>query len=391
MSTPVARGYAGFSRAFSLWLEERDGEAEQAMRAAWALFHDAPAFRAAVLAPTFMVTVLARAGQVEDAAAALSGAEAALARFDDPLMRVSLRALRATLLESQGDFAAARDEASAAEQAFARAGHRLGVLWARLLRARVTLYLGRVREGRQLLDEVEREAAGAGAALVVRLATRAVRADPWIAVSGGAPPPSSRPGEQRRERVAAALRALGAGQESVARGYLAAFEHVALDPLERALVAVAEWALDAGDDGDPRIRAACESAARAGADPEVIPAIVAWLRDRVQARPRAALRLVVVDRRSDTIRVDALLVQLARRPALRRLLYAMLEAPGRAYDKPALARAIWAVDYRPVHDGALWVNVKRLRALLAPTGLRVTWDDDGVRLRLEPDCELQVI
>jgi hypothetical protein len=44
-----------------------------------------------------------------------------------------------------------------------------------------------------------------------------------------------------------------------------------------------------------------------------------------------------------------------------------------------------------VHDGALWVNVKRLRALLAPTGLHVASDDEGVRVFVEPGCELQVI
>jgi hypothetical protein len=31
------------------------------------------------------------------------------------------------------------------------------------------------------------------------------------------------------------------------------------------------------------------------------------------------------------------------------------------------------------------------RALIAPAGLPITWDDDGVRLRPEPDCEVEVI
>jgi hypothetical protein len=108
------------------------------------------------------------------------------------------------------------------------------------------------------------------------------------------------------------------------------------------------------------------------------------------ARPRAARRLILVDRRTDTIRAGALVVQLGGRPAC-----ATCSTPcwrsGRAFDKPALARAIGSVEYRSVHDGALWVTVKRLRALLAPAGLRITGDDDGVRLRPEPDCELEVI
>jgi len=359
------------------------------MRASWPVLRGALAFRASILAPTFLVSVLARAGKMSDAAAALREAESAQARFDDPLMRVSLRALRATLLESQGDFAAARDEAAAVEDALARAGHLLGALWTRLVRARVMLYCGQVRAGRALLEEVTREATGAGATLLLQLAARAGRADPWTAVTSPDAPASSRPGEQRRGRVIAVLRSLAAGQVAVARGYLAAIDRADIDPLERALLALGEAALDGGLTDESRVAAACEEAARAGADPELLPAIATWLRDRQEAP--APARLVVIDRRSDTVRSDAVTVQLGRRPALRRLLYAMLEAPARTHDRSALARAIWSVNYRSIHDGALWVNVKRLRALLAPTGLLVASDGDGVRLRLEPGCELQVI
>lgn len=392
--TALMRGYAALVRAFSFWLEERDVEAERAMRAPWPLLRGSFAFRASVLAPIFRVSVLARAGKTGDAAAALGEAETALSRFDDPLMLVSLRALRATLLESQGDFAAARDEAAAVEDELARAGHRLGLLWIRLVRARVLISCGQVRSGRQLLDEVTREASAAGAGLIVRLAASAAQADPWAAVTSPSRRDSQRPGDQRRDRVIALLRALGAGHIQVARGYAAAIDRTAIDPLERALVALADRALAADGPGqrdDRCLAGAFEQAARAGADPELLPAIEAWLRDRLAARARGPARLVVVDRHTDTVRTDSTLVDLARRPALRRLLYALLEAPGRPNDRSALARAIWSVDYRAAHDGALWVNVKRLRALLAPTGLQVTWDAEGVRLRLEPGCELQVI
>ncbi|HWM88709.1 MAG TPA: ATP-binding protein, partial [Kofleriaceae bacterium] len=327
----LMRGYAALSRGFSLWLEERDGEAEQAMRAPSALLRGALAFRAGILAPTFMVSVLARAGKTNDAAAALREAEAALARFDDPLMRVSLRALRATLLESQGDFASARDEAAAVEDVLAQAGHLLGVLWIRLVRGRLMLCCGQVVAGRRLLDQVTRDASSAGATLLVRLAARAGRADPSNALSSTDRCESTRPGEQRRERVISVLRSLAAGQVAVARGYMAAIDGDAIDPLERALLTVAEWALEAGEapaEEEQRVTAACEEAARAGADPELMPAIVAWLRDRMAARSRGPARLVVVDQRSDTVQADPVVVELGRRPALRRLLYAMLEAPG---------------------------------------------------------------
>ncbi len=398
--TPMVRGCAALSQAFSLWLEERDAEAERAMHAAEALFQDALAFRARVLAPTFMVSVLARAGKMNDAAAALREAESALARFDDPLMRESLRGLRTTLLESEGQFAAARDEAAAVQDAFARAGQLIAALWMKLVRGRVTLYCGQVAAGRRLLEEVAREAEAAGASLMVELADRAGRADPGAAITGSAPLASSRPGEQRRNRVIAVLRSIAAGQPAVARGYLAALDREALDPLERALLRVAHWALagraadedvDADADAEP-VRLACEQAARAGADPELVPSIASWLRDRLAARTRSS-ELVEVDRRSDTVRARGgqVIVRLGRRTALRRLLYALLEAPDHVCDRAALARAIWAAPYRPAHDGALWVNVKRLRALLAPTGLRIASSEEGVRLRVEPDCELRVI
>jgi hypothetical protein len=397
--TPMVRGCAALSQAFSLWLEERDAEAERAMHAAEALFQDALAFRARVLAPTFMVSVLARAGKMNDAAAALREAESALARFDDPLMRESLRGLRTTLLESEGQFAAARDEAAAVQDAFARSGQLIAALWMKLVRGRVTLYCGQVAAGRRLLEEVAREAEAAGASLMVELADRAGRADPGAAITGSAPLASSRPGEQRRNRVVAVLRSIAAGQPAVARGYLAAVDREEVDPLERALLRVAHWALAGGVDEDADrdvdaepVRLACEQAARAGADPELVPSIAAWLRDRLVARTRSS-ELVVVDRRSDTVRARGgqVIVRLGRRTALRRLFYALVEAPDHVCDRAALARAIWAAPYRPAHDGALWVNVKRLRALLVPTGLRIASSEEGVRLRVEPDCELRVI
>ncbi|HWM86771.1 MAG TPA: helix-turn-helix domain-containing protein [Kofleriaceae bacterium] len=393
LPTPLQRAFAGSVRAFSFWLEEQDADAEEAMRATWPFLRGALNFRASILAPTFMFSVLARAGKMGDATTALRETESALARFDDPLMRVSLRALRATLLEAQGDFAAARDEAAAVEDVMARAGHLLAALWIRLVRARLMLYCGQVRAGRQLLDEVTGEASRAGAALIVRLASRAVRADPWAAVTSPSRSESTRPGDQRRDRVTALLRALGAGQIAVARGYAAAIDRNAIDPLERALVALADCALDGGPSAcdDDHLAPIFEEAGRAGADPELVPAFASWLRERLAAAPSVPARLVVVDRHADTVRCDSVVVQLGRRPALRRLLYAMLEAPGRPHDRSALARAIWAVDYRAVHDGALWVNVKRLRALLAPAGLQIASDEQGVRLCVEPGCELQVI
>src|SRR5678815_2385585 len=50
----LVRAYLEFTRAFSLWLEERDADAEQVMRGAWALCRGVLSFRARVLAPLFL-------------------------------------------------------------------------------------------------------------------------------------------------------------------------------------------------------------------------------------------------------------------------------------------------------------------------------------------------
>jgi hypothetical protein len=385
----LTRGCVAFARAASFWLEERDSDAERAMRMPWP--PGALGFRASLLAPILRVSALARAGKSSDA---MGEAEDA-AGGTDRLLAVSLRALRVVLLESQGEFQAARDEAAALEEELTGTGHMVGLLWIRLVRARLLLVCGQVSAGRRLLDDVTREAASAGAGLIVRLAARARQADPWSAVTSPSRSESARPGEARRDRVTALLRAMAAGQIAVARGYAAAIDRSAIDPLELALVALADRVLAADCDPaachDADLTGVFEQAARAGADPELNPALAAWLRDRLAARSQAPTRLIVVDRHSETVRSDSAVVQLGRRPALRRLLYALLEAPGRPRDRSALARAIWGVEYRAAHDNALWINVKRLRVLLAPTGLRVASDGEGVRLRLEPGAELQVI
>jgi DNA-binding winged helix-turn-helix (wHTH) protein len=84
-------------------------------------------------------------------------------------------------------------------------------------------------------------------------------------------------------------------------------------------------------------------------------------------------------------------VTLSSRPSLRRLLYALLAAPGRSAAKASLAAALWPGEYHPErHDGALWTNLKRLRDLLQGTGLRVVTDDAGYRILVEDGYELVV-
>jgi hypothetical protein len=390
ISDPRSRGFLAFAAAYSFWLEERDVEAEEAMRTAWVFLEHDLSVRARVLAPTFWVTVLARAGKTEEARDALAEAEAALEHFEDPMMEVSLVALRATLYASQGDHAAAHAEMALAERRFSHGGHVMGFHWARVHRGELLLRIGRVREGHQLLDDVARDASSAGMELIVRQADRARRADPRRGVLDDRVRPT-RPGDIRRYRVLAVLRALAAHELAVGRGHLASLiGDATLDPLERALVELARAAvarLDVDPEAGAMLTHAAELAGRAGADPELIVELDRWLRN-AQAGARTA-QPIVVDRKAHEIRVGGDVVTLASRPTLRRLLYALLAEPGRSLDKAKLATALWSKTYRPErHDGPLWVNLKRLRDLLRGTGLRVITEPTGYCVAIEDGYHL---
>jgi len=386
---PRARGLLAFTHAFSYWLEERDVEAEEAMRKAWVFLEHDQSVRARLLGPTFWVTVLARAGKTEEASQQLVAVEAALEHFEDPLIDVSLAALRATLYDCQGELAAALAEIERTERRWERGGHVMGVHWARLHRGELLLRLGRVREGHQILDALARSAAADGSQLIVRQIEHARRGDPRRGVLERGRP--TRPGERRRERVLGLLRTIAAGELAAARGQRAALAgDASLDPLEVSLVELAAAALArlAGDpDADAGVSRAAELAGRAGADPELVIDLDRWLRDA--SSPGRSTQPILIDLRDHEIRVGGAVVALAQRPVLRRLLYALLVEPGRSSSKASLAAALWSSRYRPErHDSALWVNLKRLRDLLHGTGLRVVTEPDGYSLVLEDGYQL---
>jgi len=386
----VSRGLFAFMRAFSCWLEELDAEAEEAMRTAWVVLEHEQSVRARLLGPPFWVTVLARAGKTEEAGAALATAEATLEHFKDPLIESSLRALRATMLDSRGDFAAALGELAQVERRWAHGGHVMGQLWARVQRGKLLLQLGRVREGHLLLDDLAREAAAVGAGLIVRQVERTRHAAPRRGVRDEHRARPTRPGELRRDRVVAVLRALAGGHVALARGHLAALDDDAtLDPFERALLALGRAVLARGEadlGADAMLTGAVELASRAGADPELIVELDGWLRD-APARTSIA---IVIDRNDHVVRVAGeVALELGSRPTLRSLLYALAGEPGKALDKASLATALWPGKYRAErHDSALWVNLKRLRDRLAGTGLRLVTEAVGYRIVVEHGYKL---
>lgn len=415
------RAYLHFTRAFSFWLEERDAEAEAAMRTSWALCKDVLSFRARVLAPLFFASVLARTGRRDESARVLAEVERDVAEFDDPLVQVSQRAIRVILLECEGAFGEALALAADVEATYQQAGLTFGALWARLQRGRLSLLAGRVRAGRALLEDLSRRAGELGARMLVRLAKDALRLEPLAALSNAlarGPSSGARPGEVHRARVLAAVAAVVEGERDVARGYVAALRAdaagggLAADPLSAALLQLVAAATDDGGDAARAVSEALAKAAAAGVDPELLPAVLARLQGRMPGPPSlgggaargvgegvgasdahpAGAPGIVLDRERHELRSGERVLALARRPSVRGLLYTLAADPGRVYDKEALARGLWSTRYHPArHDGALWVSIKRLREGLAGTGLSVESSDEGYRLCVDEGYRLRVI
>jgi len=265
-----------------------------------------------VLAPLFFASVLARNGKLAESEQVISEVESDVSEFEDPLVQVSQRMIRATLLESHGAFEDALQLVGQVEATYHQAGLVLGMLWARVYRGRLLLLTGRVRAGRACLDELTRIAGEHGARVIARLARDALRADPLQALAHGAGP-STRPGEVRRGGAIAAIQAVTEGRLEIARGYVVGLEiDGTLDPLSAALLDVVRAALAPTTDRVALYERALTAAAAAGADPELIPAIAA----RVAIVPGAADEIaIVIDTVHHELRCGDRVIALARRPA----------------------------------------------------------------------------
>src|SRR5262249_39058368 len=144
----------------------------------------------------------------------------------------------------------------------------------------------------------------------------------------------------RRDRVIAALRALGNNQLELARGYVARLaSDVTLDPLERALatLAVAQLARATGTpDASALLAKAIELAADEGRGPEIARRLDSWMGDAVKDAGRATP--IAIDRKRHAIQIGGKpVLALSSRPALRRLLYALADSSGTCVDKARLA------------------------------------------------------
>jgi DNA-binding winged helix-turn-helix (wHTH) protein len=399
---PLLAGSMALCRAHLFWLEERDAEALGPMNRARHLLLDVrPSSRAAVMAPATFAGVLARLGRLDEAGEALLTAETVLARHDDPLLRAEVRAMRACVLYERGDREEACAELVAVAEVFQRGGCLVGELWARAWLGRALLVIGRRREGTAVLDETRARALAAGMDSVALAAERARTHDVVYAVQHSLPVPvrERKRGEVVRARVLEALRAASAGDARLAdallrrEGALPAGAGYALD---RALAhlagsVAARMERRAGEAAAAFERASDEAEA-GGVDPDLVPALLDLIGNRrlivstshsvaAEAPGEDSNYDVVLDGRTHLLRLAGREVTLARRPALRRLLYALAEKPGVSVSKEILARSLWSGQYHPfVHDNPLRVNILRLRALLGKAGLAIEVDEAGYRL-----------
>ncbi len=389
-----------FYRGVSAWADEEDAEMREAMTSCLDLVPaDGPPYATGNLIPASLAAMLARAGRREEAERLLDLARSGWARADDLSSQTYLTRMRGVVAWELGERAEALELLRAAATAYQRTGHVMSALSVEALVGRALLTSGRRAEGRSVLAATRSAAEGVGLLGPCRAAERALSHDVESQLDADPPPtapPATKRGELVRHRTLAALRAAAAGRGDVMRGALDGLE---VDGpgygLDRALGHVAR-ALLARVEGKPRdvtraLEQARAEAAADGVDADVAPGVferlggpvlVTSAKREVPAARGGALRYdVVLDGVKHELRVKNEALSLAHRPALRKLLYALAARPNLVVTKEDLANQLWAGRYNPLrHDGALWVNVRRLRVLLEKTGLTIELAEDGYRL-----------
>jgi hypothetical protein len=389
---PLARAIFTGYRAVSFWLDERDAEASDVVAKTRALGAEVltPSVRAGVGIPYGLAASLARTGKLEEAEELLERSRGAGRLEEDALLSLELRLVAAEVAFHKGERLAALAELETLATSFSRGGYLLAELWSNVFRARVLRVLGRAQAAARLEAVSEDVARQHGVEAVLRAIGR----------SRDATAPGLDDGVRNK-----ALQALAAGSRGDAESVAAIEASIAprlAGPgygLDRALLLLARsLAADArgkSEQAETIRREALALAAAENADPDAlfsfVPSLGA-LRVVSTAGPRIAGDVdlsearVVIDARDHTLRVGEAVISLKTRHVLRRLLYGFAREPGRCLGKERLAELAWGVEYDPrVHDGALKVNVLRLRALLRDTGLSIDLDVDGYRLEAPPD------
>jgi hypothetical protein len=218
--------------------------------------------------------------------------------------------------------------------------------------------------------------------------------------SGASTVPGAGEAQDPRTPAWAALRAAMRGEFWQADLLLAEVERGAPGPghaLDRALVHLTRatmFALDgAAAAANAELICALHAAASERIDPGVVMEAIRELGDVIVVADTGHRRLawssslalpadaVVLDTRSDELRLRDEVRSLRRYPERRRLLYVLARHPGRVHGTDALVEAVWGCAYDPLrHDDALEVDVLHLRRMLAGSGVAIVCGHPGYRL-----------
>lgn len=391
-----------FYRAGALWATERHAEMEAALARARALSgSEALPYATASATRTLLSAMMARLGRAEEARALLEGDDSG----SDLSSQVNEKRMRACIHYELGERLEALEMFRSAAAIFWSAGHVVTALVCDSWAGRTLLVLGRRAEALELLDKTERGARERGLLGTAAACERAKRLDPLsrldtpVAIagvsSGSGPvavaPRNDTPGEAVRNAALAALREAVDGHGSLATRHIEVVLTRAKGRgygLDRAMAHLARAALarQGGRDDDSKhaIDEAEHAASDDGADADIVPALLR--RIGLPARSLDSTGVVVLDAKSHELRIGDRVISLKRRGSLRRLLYGFASRPGTVMDKEQLAHLLWPARYVPErHDGAIWVNIRRLRQLLEGTGMHVELDEDGYFLSVPSD------
>ena len=381
----VERGKLALSLAFLLWQAQKDEAALEPMRRGQALLSStAPGIYRDVMGPGIAAAVLARLGRFDEAQQHIAATEAVWRGSTSPRPRLVWRALRVQLAYERGARTRALEEIKAVADAFERAGDVLNHWWMNVLEGRLLFALGRRHAARALLGEAFRRATASGTRLIEDAVEWSYAQDPVERVRAGAIPILAAAQRGSALEVKAQLAHRAEGPDHIV-------ERVC-EELAQAILLRAQGRLD-----EARAcidRAAAEGAA-CGVDPDLVPQLVdavraarvlsALEREVVRGEPVLDRFDVIVDSRTHELRAGRKVIDLRRRPALRRILYLLSARMGGVMSKEELAGALWSGPYDPlVHDNALRVNLRHLRQLIAPANLVIEFADSGYRLLPPP-------
>lgn len=396
------RAKLAHARARTAWLAELHAEAEGAARSARQVLPDRTLpFDHGVQAPVALASIDARAGRFDEVDRVL--AELPAPDRLDASSRLFVDRARAGIAYERGDRLEALRLLLDVDDGYQRCGHVLGSLLVRPWVARVLMAVGR-RERALSLIATTRELAvrhGVGASVVALDA--AVCWDP-IAQLRAEPPADVAPARRghwvrwtaiaavqaaaRSDTARAATLAAAAGQRAAGPGY----------GLDRTLLALSRaTAARLSDDTSAvadAIREAEDCAAADVVDASLVSALFESLghlrvvtNDAVLVSTDAEIDPgdcdVWIDARSHEVRGADQTIALTRRPVLRRLLYRLASHPNQPVPKEALIEHTWRTEYNPLrHDNLFWVNLRRLRVLIEPTGLSIDVEQGSYRLNV---------